>query len=369
MLRLLLEEPSRCAGILHIDLWLSLRKQLYVPGRDDIQQLWRQRQDFVQGVRTVLNQASNLQRLCIKQEHHQEPLPYPLSFNEMSEAFPFRLRSCRIAGYIPDALDFIGTQTRVTHLVLPEKSERFLSPNEWHLGFSSEGEALKNLCTLWATPSWMRALLMRSPVHTFGLIRDSRRIDIWGSDMIVFNALLQALGEIGGHPTVRCLALPFQDFFVSNSLMDLQAVSKGFSKTQKLAITLEPGEYSVREFCFLLPGMWPHEQFDTGPPYSVGSLGFNDDKDFNIPLELLEIMPELVHVDTVHHCYSRVGAGVKHPGYGYRQAPLGGCDPVKVLGLEPRKLLFNANISNEKAVWFGRPRSECRLSDDWRRLE
>ncbi|KAG9080587.1 hypothetical protein FS749_007959 [Ceratobasidium sp. UAMH 11750] len=189
---------------------------------------------------------------------------------------------------------------------------------------------------------------------------------------------------------------------MSTSGMDLQALSKGFSKTQKLAITLEPAErgysngelhhwintqadyvqrvgpifQSVREFCFLLPGMWPHEQFGAGPPYSVDTLGFSDDKDFSVPVELLKVMPELVHVDTVHRCYSRVGAGVKHPGYGYRQAPLGGCDPVKVIGPEIGKgvwhgdmLFLDTRTSSKDAVWFGRPRSECRLSDDWRQLQ
>ncbi|KAG9119179.1 hypothetical protein FRC07_005949 [Ceratobasidium sp. 392] len=354
MLQLLLEEPSRCAGIIHMDLCLSLRGRLYVPGRDDLPELWRQREEFVKGIRTVLNQAPNLQQLCIRQEYYEEPLPQVPSFEGKNGEFPFKLKSCRIAGRIPGALEFIGTQTRMTHLILSEKSEPSLPPNEWHLGFSSEGEALRNLCALWATPSWMRALLMRSPVHTLGLLQDSRRTDIWGSDMMLFNALLQALGEIGGHPTVRCLALPFSVFFVSDSLWNLQALSKGFSKTQKLAITLEPRQYgwglarmyvrrigpvfqSVREFSFLLPGMWPHERFGTGAPYLVGSLGFSDDKDFNIPMELRKIMPELVHVDTVSHCYSRVGAGVKHLGYGYRGASLGGCDPVKVLGPEIRK--------------------------------
>ncbi|KAG8713084.1 hypothetical protein FRC08_013696 [Ceratobasidium sp. 394] len=242
LLRSLIEEPSRCGAILHMDLWLSLRSRFYVPGRDDIPQLWRQREEFTRSIRTVLGRASGLQRICIKQGHNEEPLPNVLSFEGESGVLPFKLKSCSIAAPIPGTLDFIGTQAGITHLVLPEKSDYSIPQNDWPFGFPPKGHTLKNLSTLWATPRWMRALLMRSPIHTFGLMRASPRIDTWGSDTIMLNLLLQAFGEIGGHPTIRCLALPFQDFFMSTSGMDLQALSKGFSKTQKLAITLEPAE-------------------------------------------------------------------------------------------------------------------------------
>lgn len=82
-------------------------------------------------------------------------------------------------------------------------------------------------------------------------------------------------------------------------------------------------------------------------------------------------MPGLVHVDTPDRCYSRVGAGVKHPGYGYRLGPLGGHDPVSVFGDGIRKgewygeYFFNVHVPQKDVVWFGRPRCQCPVAQDW----
>ena len=51
LLPVLLEDTARCSYILHLEVWMSTRQQYaYVPGRDDIQQLRRQKEDFMQGV-------------------------------------------------------------------------------------------------------------------------------------------------------------------------------------------------------------------------------------------------------------------------------------------------------------------------------
>lgn len=126
---------------------------------------------------------------------------------------------------------------------------------------------------------------------------------------------------------------------------------------------------SARELCLLTPGTWPHEAVGEGPPYEVFVYR---DRSYAIPNAFLKIMPQLVHIDTTHTCYSRLGAGVRHPGYGCKREVLGGVDPVGVLGQEVSKgnsgkyRFMHTNTRAEDVVWFGRPRSECQLSMDWR---
>ncbi|QRV98151.1 hypothetical protein RhiJN_26170 [Ceratobasidium sp. AG-Ba] len=377
LLDMFLREPSRCAAIVSLDVWFSLRSSFYVPGRDDLAKLWRQREDFVCGVWTLLKRVPNLKRLHFKFEHDEQPLAHSLSLGWLE--FPFTLQSCRLAGPALYSLKFIDSQAGLTRLVLAEGSEHHpVELPDWTQGFTSSNR----LRSLWATPGWARTLLVRSPVRTFGLIRDSRKLQSgwgWNGDMVMFNRMAETFAEMGGHPTVRCLALPARDFYFAGTLMELKTVSDGFPNVEKLGITLEPREYdnlgnslitnvraqieyaeregpifqSVREFSLLLPGTWPHEDFGTGPPYSVGSFGLSGDRDFDLPVELLKMMPRLVHVDTISWCYSRVGAGADR------------FDPDRVFGSGISKGEQSGGIRLLKNVWFGRPRSECRLSDDW----
>ncbi|QRV84116.1 hypothetical protein RhiJN_12132 [Ceratobasidium sp. AG-Ba] len=377
LLSMFLREPSRRAGIVCLDVRFSLRTSFYVPGRDDLAQLWRKREDFVYGVRTLLERVPNLKSLHFKFEHDEKSLYHCLSLGRPK--FPFTLQSCRLAGPTHHSLNFIDSQAELTRLVLAESSENHPAQlPDWAQGFTSSNK----LRPLWATPGWARTLLVRSPVQTFGLIRDSRKVQSgwgWNGDMVIFNRMAETFAGMGGHPTVRYLALPAREFYFVGTLMELKTVSDGFPNVEKLGITLEPRDYdnssnslitnvpaqieyaeregptfqSAREFSLLLPGTWPREDFGTSPPYSVGSFGLNDDRDFDLLVELLKIMPRLVHVDTISRCYSRVGAGVD------------GCDPDRVFGSEISKGEESGGICSLKNVWFGRPRNERCLSDDW----
>ena len=169
-----------------------------------------------------------------------------LSLMPESGAPPFRLTSCRVARPTPGMLEFLETQTTITHLVLPRRSNLPYEIEGWQGGFSYTGGLLPNLCKLWATPWWMRALLMRAPIRTLGLTEDHRAFDSWTCDpdsaeARMLSTLLQELKNMGGHPTVTALAIPIDAIFkvFHTKLPDL---SEAFPKVQKLAVTLEPGK-------------------------------------------------------------------------------------------------------------------------------
>ncbi|KAF8608254.1 hypothetical protein BDV93DRAFT_603105 [Ceratobasidium sp. AG-I] len=397
LLPVLLEDTARCSHILHLEVWMSNRHQYaYVPGRDDIQQMWRQRQEFVRDVHRVLKQATRLQTLCVREDENGAAMPEELLLAPKSGELPFSLSSCRVARPTAGMLEFLETQTAITHLVLPRRSNHPYDIEGWQDSFSYAGNLLPSLHKLWATPWWMRALLMRAPIRTLGLTEDPRAFESWTSDpdsteARMLSTLLEELKNMGGHPTVTALAIPVDAMFKVFHTK-LPELSEAFPRVQKLAVTLEPGRIfypealaliisalvsneglnsifeSVREFCFLAPGTWPHETADDDPPFEVP---IYRERNFAVPSALLKIMPQLVHVDTTHTCYSRLGAGVRHPGYGCKNEVLGGVDPVGVLGQELSKCdsgkyrYINMLTRAEDVVWFGRPRGDCPLSKDW----
>lgn len=245
LLPVLLEDTVRCTHILHLDVWLSRREQYeYVPGRDDIQQMWRQRGEFVLEVQRVLKHAKRLQRLCVREGDHEVGMSEVLSLVAENERLPFRLTSCRVARPTTGVLEFLETQTAITHLVLPRRTNFPYEIESWHEGFFHLGSALPNLQKLWATPWWMRALLMRAPIRTLSLMEDTRAFNTWVDDpnsteAWMLSSLLEELGNMGGHSTVKCLAIPLRVLF-GGAHSNVQALSKAFPKVQKISVTLDP---------------------------------------------------------------------------------------------------------------------------------
>lgn len=244
----LISDPSLCSHIVRLDIVLSSRPtySAYVPGRDDIQQLWQQKDDFVRDARVILKRTTQLKELFITEGKGGESLRAQLSLEFERGGFPFNLTSFRLSRSAPSALSFIGAQAELNRLVLTQRSNYPHDFECWHLGFS-KGHTLLKLRTLWATPWWMRALLMRSPVRTFGLIHKFDPIDYLippshATELSMTTNLLSALGNKGGHPTIRCLAIPWNDFTLSNTPLNLRILSNAFPRTQKLAVTLEPGQ-------------------------------------------------------------------------------------------------------------------------------
>lgn len=244
LLRVLLEDPVRCSYILHLEVWMSNRQQYaYVPGRDDIQQMWRQRKKYVEDVHSILKQATKLQSLCVREDENETVMLEELSLMPESAELPFRLTSCRVARPTTGVLEFLETQSAITHLVLPRRSNLPYEIEGWQEKLSYTGSPLPNLRRLWATPWWMRALLMRAPVCTLGLTQDSRAFESWTADVDsaearMLSALLEELKNMGGHPTVMALAIPLDAMSVSPT--KLLELSEAFPKVQKLALTLEP---------------------------------------------------------------------------------------------------------------------------------
>jgi hypothetical protein len=245
----LLDDPTLCTHIVQLDIVLSARSKYnnYVPGRDDIQQMWQQKDNFVRDIQVILKRTTQLKGLSIDEEKEGESLRAQFSLELELRNFPFNLTSFKLGRSAPGALEFIGAHPELNHLTLTQRTNHPYDPECWHLGFSSLGHTLLKLRTLWATPWWMRALLMRSPVRTFGLLHKFDPIDYLilpnhATELSMTIGLLSALGNIGGHPTVRCLALPWNDFIMPSTPLNLRILSKAFPRTQTLAITLEPGQ-------------------------------------------------------------------------------------------------------------------------------
>lgn len=244
----LLEHPSLCTHIAELDVTLSTRPEYstYVPGRDDIQQMWQQRGDFVRDVQIVLRHTTQLKRLSVE-EGKGEPLRAQLSLELERGNIPFSLTSLNLGRTAPGIMDFVEAHPELNCLILTQRNNYPHDPENWHLGFSSLGDTLLKLRTLWASPWWMRALLMRSPVRTFGLVHKMNAIDYLvqlnsPTELTMVVGLLSALGNIGGHPTVRNLAVPWNDFIMPGTPLSLRILSKAFPRTQKLAVVLEPGQ-------------------------------------------------------------------------------------------------------------------------------
>jgi hypothetical protein len=244
----LLNDPSLCTHITQLDVVLSTRPKYrtYVPGRDDIQQMWQQQAHFVQGVRTILKHTTQLNKLSIDVGNDREVLHTRLSLRLELGNFPFSLTSFKLGCFVPGTLEFIGAHPELNCLILAHLTNYPREPENLNLRFQvpSLGYMLPKLHTLWATPWWMRALLRRSAAHTFGLLHKSNPLEQRMQLILEVELTLamSALVDGGGHPTVRCLALPLDDFIMQRQTLNMRFISRAFPLIKKLAVTVEPGQ-------------------------------------------------------------------------------------------------------------------------------
>ncbi|KAH7334861.1 hypothetical protein B0J17DRAFT_671877 [Rhizoctonia solani] len=355
----LLKDRTLCTHVTQLDIMLSTRLQYttYVPGKDDIQQMWEQQDKYVQDISIILNHTSQLKA----ETGH----------------FPFSLTTFRLGSFAPGALEFIGAQPELNHLVLTHLTNcphgaddlasltaRFQSPTIDY--------TLAKLNALWATPWWTRALLTRCDVHTFGLLDKSQSTGAHAQLILDVEIALSIspLVTQGGHRTVRSLALPLDYFIMPRPTLNLELISRAFPLVEKVAVTLEPGQNfgsaeflraiesytapgvllglvfeSATELSFLLPGEWPHE--GRAPHTPITRRG-------------KDLMPKLVHIDTPDRCYSRAGAVMNN-----ERGSLGGCDPSRVFGIENDVESMRSEEAFANNVWFGRPRSFCHSPRSW----
>ncbi|CAE6517675.1 unnamed protein product [Rhizoctonia solani] len=386
----LLKDHTLCAHVKRLDIMLSTRSKYtaYVPGKDDIQQMWDKQDKYVRDVLTILKRALQLKELLIEEGKEGATLHSRLSLELKLGHFPFSLTSFRLGSFTPGALEFIGAQPELNYLALTHLTNcphgaddlasltaRFQAPVVDY--------KLPNLGTLWATPWWARALLTRCNAHTFGLLDKSRSTGVHAQLILDVEIALSIspLVSQGGHRTVRSLALPLNYFIMPRPTLNLELISRAFPLIEKVAVTLEPGQEfgsvellravesytvpgafpnlgfeSTTELCFLLPGEWPH---DGRAPYQP-IIRRGNNADYAIPSFIAKLMPKLVHVDTLDMCYSRCRAGTSD-----EHGSLGGCDPNRVFGTINGTESVQDGESFEKNVWFGRPRSECQSPQCW----
>ncbi|KAL5638429.1 hypothetical protein ACGC1H_005196 [Rhizoctonia solani] len=386
----LLRNHSLCTYVTQLDVVLSTRPRYtsYIPGKDDVRQMWDKQDRYVQDVSMILKYASQLKGLWIEEGKDGATLHSRLSLELNLGHFPFSLTSFRLGSFAPGALEFIGTHPDLNYLALthltncPHGADDLASLTVRFQAPIIDYKLVK-LGTLWATPWWTRALLTHCDVHTFGLLDKSKSTGAHAQLILDVEIALSIspLVTQGGHRTVRSLALPLDYFIMPRPTLNLELISRAFPLVEKLAVTLEPGQEfgsaeflraiesytvpgafpnlafeSVKELCFLLPGGWPHE--GRAPYQPITRRG--KDVDYAIPLFLVKLMPKLVHVDTLDTCYSRPGAGRSD-----EHGPLGGCDPNGAFGTISGMESVQCNGPFDKMVWFGRSRSKCQSPQCW----
>ncbi|KAG8733663.1 hypothetical protein FRC11_004233 [Ceratobasidium sp. 423] len=247
----LLKDHALCTHVTQLDIMLSTRSRYttYVPGKDDIQQMWKHQDEYVRDVSKILKHASQLKGLWIEEGKDGAMLHSRLSLELKLGHFPFSLTSFRLGSFAPGALEFIGAHPElnslvVTHLTncphgaddLASLTARFQAPIVDY--------KLAKLGTLWATPWWTRALLTRCDVHTFGLLDKSQSTGAHAQLILDVEIALSIspLVAQGGHRTVKSLALPLDYFVMPRPTLNLELISRAFPLVEKVGVTLEPGQ-------------------------------------------------------------------------------------------------------------------------------
>ncbi|KDN43836.1 hypothetical protein RSAG8_05829, partial [Rhizoctonia solani AG-8 WAC10335] len=176
----LLKNHALCAHVTQLDIMLSTRPQYttYVPGKDDVQQMWEKQDKYVQDISKILKYASQLKGLWIEEGRDGAMLHSRLSLELKLGHFPFSLTSFRLGSFAPGALEFIGAHPELNYLTLTHLTNCPHGADDL-ASLTARFQApvidykLAKLGTLWATPWWTRALLTNCDVHTFGLLDKS----------------------------------------------------------------------------------------------------------------------------------------------------------------------------------------------------
>ncbi|KAG8697104.1 hypothetical protein FRC08_006731 [Ceratobasidium sp. 394] len=242
----------------------------------------------------------------------------------MRESYSFNLKSLAIARPITGALSLIKSQPQLVELSIFSDDKGLNSPPERDAPPPPPpAVSLSHLRTLWATPWWSSAILPGSPVRQFALLHGN----VSEEERRTCRDLVNSLARTGGHPTVECLVLTYEDFFWDHQTVDLRQYEPAFPGVTKLCITL-PGfrhertentettlnflkrvvdKYpsytwpSIRQVVFLRPGDdWPNPYDE---PYRVERMGKRCEIELVFVLEGL--LPGLEHVDFVKNCYRK----------------------------------------------------------------
>ncbi|KAG8768609.1 hypothetical protein FRC12_005459, partial [Ceratobasidium sp. 428] len=155
----------------------------------------------------------------------------------MRGSYTFTLKSLLIARPITGTLRFVQSQNLLSELAIFSDAAGFDPPPESDAPPPQPPTiSLPYLCSLWATPWWSCAILLQSPVRRFGLLHDNSSED----ERRTCRRVIKSLVNIGGHPTVECLALTHEDFFWDHQTVSLNQYGQAFPNATKLYIIL-PG--------------------------------------------------------------------------------------------------------------------------------
>ncbi|KAG8780481.1 hypothetical protein FRC12_022974 [Ceratobasidium sp. 428] len=227
-------DQGRRDSVLHLDatfpsLFKPVRKS---PSDEDAH--YSREQTFIDEVFHVLRLCRRLKSLYI----HNTRCGY-VRWDKLSaymyDLYPFCLRSLSLTQSIDGTVEFVRDQAQVNQLVL-FSSARIKNNDPDTEPTLPLPIILPQLRVLWATPWWSRLILPNSSVKSFGLLHDGCRVD----ERHALRTMINSLIDDGGHPTVKCLTLPYEDFLWDHETIDLHQYGAAFPNTGKLCVTL-PG--------------------------------------------------------------------------------------------------------------------------------
>ncbi|KAG9084844.1 hypothetical protein FRC07_013538, partial [Ceratobasidium sp. 392] len=227
---------GRCSSILHLDISFPSLFKPVQKSQDENEVHYSREMSFTEEVFRLLKLCKCLKSLYINNTRYGYVRWDTLSAY-MHDSYPFSLKSLSCTQSIDGIVDFVRDQTQLVQLVL-FSSTRTKNPDP-----SSSTElqlpspiVLPHLKVLWATPWWAKLILSTSSVESFGLLHDGNRVD----ERHNLRTLVDTLIDDGGHPTVRCLTLSYEDFLWDHQTVGLDQYGAAFPNTTKLCITL-PG--------------------------------------------------------------------------------------------------------------------------------
>lgn len=225
LLATLATNAQRCNAIFHLDVITPQWPQSH-NDNEGVLGLWRtQERKVVHGALEIMKLASNLKSLHLKNLRGYSS-QWETVETLRQDIYPFMLQSFSTTHTSRGIFDFVRNQTKLTRLVvLSDISDLVYMEVLEQLVFL-------RLHTLWATPVWARSILSFSPVQSFGLVH----VDFGATERYNWRVTVDSLIERGGHPTVSCLTLPYEDFFWGEFPVRLSEYGLAFPNTTKICI-------------------------------------------------------------------------------------------------------------------------------------
>lgn len=189
---------------------------------------WRiHEQDLIRGALVVLKLATNLKGLYLQNQGSYDSEWE--SIDKLTQhSHSLKLQFFSNVNTSRETLDLLRDQTELTQLAVLSDIKDLTDTD------ASEPLIFPKLQILWATPGWARVILPNSPVQSFGLVH----VDFATAERSNWRTTVDSLIQRGGHPTVNCLAIPYEIFFWDHHSVALPEYGLAFPNATKLCITL-----------------------------------------------------------------------------------------------------------------------------------